>query len=103
VTPPDAPPWGDQVVRLETFLAAHPNFEVMTSLDTRSVWWKAICSGEVYAVENDYGGCSTRWNASSLVPSWNTRPALGGGISPGRPEASVCSSASARLSVSPGT
>jgi hypothetical protein len=25
----------------------------MTPLDTRSVWWKAICSGEVYAVEND--------------------------------------------------
>jgi hypothetical protein len=53
VTPPDTPPWGDQVVRLEAFLAAHPSVEVMTPLDTRSVWWKAICSGEVYAVEND--------------------------------------------------
>lgn len=53
MTPPDAPPWGDQVVRLETFLAAYPNFEVMTPLDTRSVCWKAIRSGEVYAVEND--------------------------------------------------
>jgi hypothetical protein len=24
----------------------------MTPLDTRSVWWKAIRSGEVYAIEN---------------------------------------------------
>lgn len=50
--PGEAPPWGDQVVRLEAFLAAHPNVEVMTPLDTRSVWWKAIRSGEVCAVEN---------------------------------------------------
>jgi hypothetical protein len=53
VTAPDAPPWGDQVVRLEAFRATHPSIEIMTPLDTRSVWWKAIRSGEVYAVEND--------------------------------------------------
>lgn len=52
MTPPDAPPWVDQVVRLEAFLAAHPNFEIMTPLDTRSVRWKAIRSGEVYAAES---------------------------------------------------
>ncbi|HEY2266483.1 MAG TPA: hypothetical protein VGI96_27955 [Streptosporangiaceae bacterium] len=53
MTPSDAPPWGDQVVRLEAFLAAHPNVEIMTPLATRSVWWKAIRTGEVYAIEND--------------------------------------------------
>jgi len=38
---------------MEAFRADHPEIEIMTPLDTRSVWWKALRDGEVYAVEND--------------------------------------------------
>jgi len=43
----------DQVPRLEAFRAAHPDVEIMSPLDTRSLWWKAYQDGKCLAVEHE--------------------------------------------------
>jgi hypothetical protein len=47
------PVWNDQVPRLEAFKAAHPDVEIKTPLDTRSVWWRAYRDGVQLASEHD--------------------------------------------------
>jgi hypothetical protein len=42
----------DQVPRLEAFKAAHPEFDIMTPLDTRSPFWKCYLNGGQVAVES---------------------------------------------------
>ena len=43
----------DQVPRLQRFQADHPEIEIKSPIDTKSVWWKAVRDGEQIAVEHD--------------------------------------------------